>query len=348
MAPGLRRLRRHAVLLALAALGVAVIGGTALAGPAGAVKTFTGCLSSGDGSITKVKEGDSPKSACSSGQTVVRISGGDITKIAVTGGLTLPNQGESGDVTIGLDAKYALPQSCANAQVAKWNGSTSSWVCAADDSAAYTAGTGLDLTGTEFSIAAGYLLPQGCGIGQAATWTLGGTGAPVPDWRCRNFARASETCPSGEFARATSSAGALVCAAPSAGGGGAGGSASEAKQANFSDGDGVPDDDVARTYVTLSLDAGTYAVTGKGVLERGDDDIGFHNPNGIGCQLKDGADVVDETSFEPEDNDLASYGFTLVAVVTTAGGDVTLNCFAEDDADLVSVKFAKLLAIKVA
>ena len=83
MATAFLRLRRRALLLVLAALGVALIGGTALAGPAGAVKTFTGCLSSGDGSITKVKEGDSPKSTCSNGQTVVKLSGGDITKISV-------------------------------------------------------------------------------------------------------------------------------------------------------------------------------------------------------------------------------------------------------------------------
>ena len=35
-------------------------------------------------------------------------------------------------------------------------------------------------------------------------------------------------------------------------------------------------------------------------------------------------------------------------MVTTAGGDLTLACFAEDDADLVDVRNAKLVALKVA
>jgi len=179
---------RRMLLLAAAVVGTVVIGGTALAGPAGAVKTFTGCLASGDGVIVKVKEGDTPKSPCSSGQALVRISGGDITKISVTGGLTLPNGGESGDVTIALDPKFSLPQSCANTQVAKWDGATQAWVCAADDDTTYSKGTGLDLTGTTFSIAS--------------------------DYRVKN----TPDCPSGQFATGFEADGDIVCAAPASNG----------------------------------------------------------------------------------------------------------------------------------
>jgi hypothetical protein len=179
---------RRTPLLAVAALVVVAVGGTALAGPAGSVKTFTGCLSSGDGVIAKVKEGDAPKSPCNSGQTLVRLSGGDITKISVTGGLTLPNGGESGDVTISLDPKYSLPQSCSQGEVAKWNSATSAWVCAADNDTQYSAGTGLDLTGTTFGI--------------------------EPAYRVKN----TPDCSSGQFATGFDSDGDIQCAAPSAGG----------------------------------------------------------------------------------------------------------------------------------
>ena len=232
--------------------------------------------------------------------------------------------------------------------MAKWANSTSTWVCAADGNTTYTAGTGLDLAGTEFSVASAYQLPQGCALGQAAGWALSSGGAPVPGWQCRHFAKASQVCPGGEFARATSSTGDLVCAAPSSGGGSAGGSVSEARQTRFDLGDGIADDGAPHTVVTLSVGPGTYMVTGKGVLGRGDDDIGFHDIDGIGCQLSDGTDVADKTTFTPEDNDEEAYGFTLVGVVTTAGGDLTLACFAEDDADLVDVRNAKLVALKVA
>jgi hypothetical protein len=40
---------------------------------------------------------------------------------------------------------------CANGQVAKWNGAT--WACAADTDTTYTAGAGLNLAGTTFSVA---------------------------------------------------------------------------------------------------------------------------------------------------------------------------------------------------
>ncbi len=56
-------------------------------------------------------------------------SPGDIT--SVTAGEGLSGGGASGDVTLSLAEAFRLPQSCANNQVPKWNGS--SWICADDE-----------------------------------------------------------------------------------------------------------------------------------------------------------------------------------------------------------------------
>lgn len=45
--------------------------------------------------------------------------------------------------------------SCSSGQVAKWDGTA--WVCSDDTDTTYTAGSGLSLTGTEFSIQPGYV-----------------------------------------------------------------------------------------------------------------------------------------------------------------------------------------------
>ena len=56
-------------------------------------------------------------------------SGGDIT--AVAAGTGLSGGGTSGAVSLALSSTYRLPQTCANGQIAKWNGSQ--WVCGDDD-----------------------------------------------------------------------------------------------------------------------------------------------------------------------------------------------------------------------
>lgn len=169
---------------ALIVLGVAALAGTALAGHlTSGVKSYTGCLVPRDGVIIKVKEGDAPAAPCVGGMQQVHLSGGDITKISVTGALT--GGGDNGEVTIGLKPEFTLPSACASGQVAKWNGTA--WACGVDNDTTYAPGTGLDLSVSNiFSIEPAYRVP-------------------------------GKTCTdSGQFARGFDSNGDIQCAAPAA------------------------------------------------------------------------------------------------------------------------------------
>jgi hypothetical protein len=246
-------MRRHGLALAIAVITVIVLVGVASAEPAGTVKTFTGCLVAGDGVIVKVKEGASPKSSCSGGQTLARLSGGDITKISVTGALTLPDgpgTGESGDVTIGLKPEFTLPGNCATGRVAKWNGST--WACGVDNDTTYTAGTGLDLSGGAFGIESAYRLP-----GKACSTA-------------------------GEFATGFDSNGAIGCAAPPAPSG------VEVWQKTAATGDSIalPNGEGV-DLVSMPLPAGTFLITAVATVRDesgvGDDQVS------ASCRLRNGA-----------------------------------------------------------
>jgi hypothetical protein len=169
--------RRRSVVLAVAMLAaLSLAGATALAGHiTEGVKSYTGCLSAG-GTLSLIKEGNEPQRACPSGAVEAHFSGGDITEISGGSGVTVTG-GDEGVVTIGLDAKYSLPQGCASSDFAKWDGS--GWVCGR-----YTSGTGLSLSGTQFSI--------------------------DPSYQVKN----NQACASGQFAKGIASSGALDCAAP--------------------------------------------------------------------------------------------------------------------------------------
>jgi len=171
--------------LGMALAVVVLLSGTVAAGHLQeGVKSYTGCLVSKDGVIIKIKEGESPSSPCTGGMVQVHFGGGDITSISTTGALT--GGGDNGAVTISLKPEFTLPTGCVAGRVAEWNGSA--WVCGIDNDTTYSKGTGLDLTGTTFSIDEAYRVKN------------------TPD------------CPSGQFATGFDSDGDIQCAAEKSGG----------------------------------------------------------------------------------------------------------------------------------
>jgi hypothetical protein len=160
-------MKRKFTAMALAIGVIAALAGPAVAGHLATVTSYTGCLVSKDGVIIKIKAGEAPSSPCSGGMTQVHFSGGDITSISVTGALT--GGGDNGAITIGLKPEFTLPTGCVSGNIAKWNGSA--WACGTDNDTTYSAGTGLDLTGTSFSIEPAYRVKNqpDCATGQFAT-----------------------------------------------------------------------------------------------------------------------------------------------------------------------------------
>ncbi len=71
----------------------------------------------------------------------------------------------------GVDNDSLAALSCSSGQIPKLSGS--GWGCAADNNTIYTAGIGLGLKMTTFSLAASYRLPQGCAKGWIPEWTGG-------------------------------------------------------------------------------------------------------------------------------------------------------------------------------
>ena len=204
--------------------------------------------------MIKIKEGNAPRSACTGGQVEAHFSGGDITKISVTGALTMPGgetSDDNGEVTIGLKTEFTLPSGCANLQVAKWNGSA--WVCRNDNDTTYSAATGLDLSaGNAFSI--------------------------EPDYRVKN----TPDCPSGQFATGYDGDGDITCAAPSSSGVEVW---HRTRAADFSGGVIVLPKGEGVDVITMPLPAGTFLMTAVAPLSdrNSDDEIQ------INCRLRNDA-----------------------------------------------------------
>lgn len=138
-------MKRQLTAVTLSIGMIAGLSGSAIAGHLTAgVKSYTGCLVSKDGVIVKIKEGEIPSSPCSGGMVQVHFSGGDITKISVTGALT--GGGDNGEVTIGLKPEFTLPTGCHAGEIAEWSGSA--WACGTQTGAPaayFVAAEGIDV-----------------------------------------------------------------------------------------------------------------------------------------------------------------------------------------------------------
>lgn len=161
----IRRLQVAIPLTAVLAATAVAIPTLALAGHQEAgVAEYTGCLNTG-GNISNLAVGTAPKSTCSSTQTQVHLSGGDITAVETPTAGGLQGGSVNGEATIELQQSYKLPQTCSNGEVAKWQ--ASGWVCATDEDTTYSGG--------DFATSA-----QSCPSGQFATG-IDNTGALVCD-----------------------------------------------------------------------------------------------------------------------------------------------------------------------
>jgi hypothetical protein len=97
--------------------------------------------------------------------------GGDIT--AVNAGTGLSGGGDSGDVTLAADTTYLqrrVSATCAAGNAIRVVNPDGTVTCEADDNTTYSAGTGLALSSTTFSVAPPYRLPQTCTNGQIPEW----------------------------------------------------------------------------------------------------------------------------------------------------------------------------------
>ena len=109
-------------------------------------------------------------------------SGGDIT--TVTAGTGLTGGGTTGSVSLSADTTYLqrrVSSTCAVGSSIRAINADGTVTCEADDNTTYTAGNGLSLSGTQFSLSAPYQLPQTCANGQMPQWngTAWDCGSPV-------------------------------------------------------------------------------------------------------------------------------------------------------------------------
>jgi hypothetical protein len=213
--------------------------------------------------LVDIRGGTSPAKPCTKGAVEAHFSGGDIT--AITAGFGLTGGGTNGAVSIALDPAYALRDDCTNGQVVKWSSASSAWVCANDNDTQYTAGTGLELSGTEFSLERFQRLPEDCALGEAVAW--GTTPTSLGEWVCIQYAFAGESCPSGQFVRATDADGGLTCGAAS--------SSAASKLYATSIAEANAPEGFFHTVGSLNLPAGKYLVqaTATAVDDGGGQDI---------------------------------------------------------------------------
>jgi hypothetical protein len=130
--------KRRIVVVAIAVMAAfAISGGVAYAVfPDDNVTHYTGCLNTGGsaaGTFNQVAVGDSPAKACGSNQTLVHLSGGDITAVRTASGSGLRGGTDNGAASLSLDST-----GCSNGGILKWNNASSSWACGTDNNTTYS------------------------------------------------------------------------------------------------------------------------------------------------------------------------------------------------------------------
>jgi hypothetical protein len=238
--------------------------------------------------------------------------------VAVQAGGGLTGGGTNGAVSL------SLRRDCGAGQVVKWDGTA--WNCAADENSTYTAGTGLDLNGSEFSVQEPYRLPQGgCGSGEAVTRNPA-VGGGAATWICDQFAQANQACPSGQFAKGVAAIGTLTCEAPPAPAG------PEAKQRTVVLNQVFAGPDLEQVFST-SLPAGTWVImtTVTGIGADAGSDGGFAEPE---CVLRNGSSEIGRAAVSLEINDTANVqntasttlAFTADTAMPAGGGEISVWC----------------------
>jgi hypothetical protein len=297
--------KRTLGLGAAAVIAVALVGSALAAFPDDNVTTYTGCVHAQSGAVSGIAEGATPVGgSCGPNSSLIHLSGGDITSIVVGQGLT--GGGVNGAVSIGLDATHSLPQNCLNGQVPKAN--TTGWACGNDNDTTSSAGTGLDLAGTTFSV--------------------------EPD----AFVKKSQACTAGQFATGADGSGNLTCAAPPP-------PPAPTLQSFVSAETGLdlPTNSSFVTAASVNVPVGTYMLTAKGSLNSADETDSDFTP-AAQCRLSGGDTVF---FLEDSLEDLVDVPFALTSVVNTAAATLKLECRAEVGADGLHVSFPKLVALKI-
>lgn len=161
------------------------------------------------------------------------------TSIYAGQGLAQVASGEA--VTLAISSAYRLPQACRDAQLARWEEATGTWLCGDDEDTTYAPGPGLALEGDAFHVVTATVqariadpCPQGHAIRQVnadgsvvceadddTTYTPGPGLALEGDAfhvvTATIQARIAEPCPEGQAVRAVDAEGNVVCE-PVAGG----------------------------------------------------------------------------------------------------------------------------------